>query len=263
MTQAKRLGAELLEAQEVVSVRREDPYRIVTLSDGSEVSCYALVLAMGVAVRTMDVPGAKELSGIGVFYGAAMTEAATYRGKDVCVVGGGNSAGQGALFYSRYARSVTILVRKDSLKTSMSQYLIDRIDETSNMKVETNSTVEEVFGERGLERIRVKNTNTGEDRDIEVSAMFIFIGAAPYTDFVNGLVERDDKGFVLAGTDLERDGVMPPSWTLDRDPFLFETSVPGIFAAGDVRAGSSKRVAAAVGEGSGTVGNVHAYLETV
>jgi thioredoxin reductase (NADPH) len=261
-TQARRFGAEVL-AQEIVSLRREDPYRIVRLADGTEISCYAVILATGVSVRTLQVPGVESLLGIGVYYGAAMTEAATYRGQDVCVVGAGNSAGQGALFFSRFARKVTVLIRGDSLEKSMSRYLVDRIAATPNIEVVTGVEVTGVVGTGKLEGVSVRAVGTGEERVLDAAAMFIFIGARPRTEMVAGLIELDEKGYVLTGLDLPRTNHRPRGWTLDRDPFLFETSVPGIFAAGDVRGGSGKRVAAAVGEGSGTVSMIHRYLETV
>ncbi len=261
-TQARRFGAEVL-AQEAVALRREDPYRVVRLSDGTDVSCYAVVLATGVSVRMLEVPGVESLLGIGVYYGAAMTEAATYRGQDVCVVGAGNSAGQGALFFSRYARRVTMLVRADSPGKSMSQYLIDRITATPNIEVVTRAEVTAVCGTGRLEKVAVRRLPDAENHELEAAAMFIFIGAKPRTEMVTSLLELDEKGYVLTGLDLPRTDRRPRGWTLDRDPFPFETSVPGVFAAGDVRAGSGKRVAAAVGEGSGTVGVVHSYLETV
>jgi thioredoxin reductase (NADPH) len=265
--QARRFGAEVL-AQETVSVRREDPYRIVHLADGTDVSCYAVILATGVSVRTMNEPGMQPLLGIGIYYGAAMTEAATYRGQDVCVVGAGNSAAQGALFFSRYARKVTVLVRGESLEKSISRYLVDRITATPNIEVVLGVEVTSVGGDGRLERVTVRSAGSagsGEERTLEAAAMFIFIGAKPRTEMVAGLIELDEKGFVLTGLDLPRadGGRRPRGWTLDRDPFLFETSVPGIFAAGDVRGGSGKRVAAAVGEGSGTISMIHRYLETV
>ncbi|HZP18686.1 MAG TPA: FAD-dependent oxidoreductase [Bauldia sp.] len=261
-TQARRFGAELLEAQEVVGIAREDPYRIVTLSDGTKVSCYALVLAMGVEVKMLQVPGAESLVGIGVYYGASLTEAATYRDQEVAVVGAGNSAGQGALFFSRTAKRVTMLVRGENLEKSMSQYLIDRIRATENITVLTEVEITGLSGDRRLEKVAIRERD-GNMRELDCAAMFVFIGAAPRTELVAGLVDRDEKGFILTGPDLIRNGRLPRSWQLDRDPYLYETSVPGIFAAGDVRSGSSKRVAAAVGEGSATVGVVHRYLETV
>jgi len=261
-TQARRFGAEVL-AQEVVGAKRDDPYRVLHFADGTEVSCYAIVLATGVSWRTLEAPGIEPLLGIGVYYGAAMTEAATYRGQDVCVVGAGNSAGQGALFFSRYARRVTLLARGEDLGKSMSRYLADRIATTPNIEVATQLEVTGVGGTGRLERVTARHVVSGEERALDAAAVFIFIGAKPRTEMVAGLVELDEKGYVLTGPDLPRVDGRPRGWTLERDPFLFETSVPGIFAAGDVRGGSGKRVAAAVGEGSGTVSMVHRYLETV
>jgi thioredoxin reductase (NADPH) len=259
--QAKRFGAEVLTALDVSSIERKDPYRIVKLSDGSELSTKTVLISSGMEVRRLDVPGIEGLVGCGVFYGAALTEAASYRDRDVFVVGGANSAGQGAMFFSRYARKVTMLVRGDSLNASMSQYLIDRITETKNVDVLTRSAVGEVRGTGKLEALTITDLKTGETREVPADALFIFIGTSPRTDLVAGLVTRDAQGFILTGRDLLVDGRRPPGWT--RDPYLFETSVPGIFAAGDARRGSGKRVAAAVGEGSATVSMIHEYLETV
>jgi thioredoxin reductase (NADPH) len=262
--QARRFGAELLDAQQVVSIRREDPYRITRLADDSEVSSKAVLLAQGVAVRRLDVPGVEALTGIGVYYGAAMTEAATYRGREVAVVGAANSAGQGALFFSRYASKVTMLVRADTLTKSMSRYLIDRIDAAPNIEVINGVEVVGVGGTTKLEKVRIRELGTGAERELHPAAMFIFIGSDPHTDMVAGVVELDDRGYVLTGPDLPRaaNGRLR-GWTLERDPFLYETNVPGIFAVGDVRHGSGKRVAAAVGEGAGAVNMIHRYLETV
>jgi thioredoxin reductase (NADPH) len=262
-TQARRFGAEIVGAQEVVSLRRDDPYRIMQMSDDSEVSSFAVIIAGGVAVRTLEVPGIESLTGSGVYYGAAMTEAAAYRNELVCVVGAGNSAGQGALFLSRYARRVTFLVRGESLAASMSDYLVQRINATSNIEVRARVVVAAVQGNFHLEKVVIRNLESGEDSDVDAAGMFIFIGAAPRTDIISGLVELDEQGYILTGPDLFRNGRWPRGWPLERDPFLFETSVPGIFAVGDVRSGSGKRVAVAVGEGSGAVGVVHRYLETV
>jgi thioredoxin reductase (NADPH) len=263
-TQALRFGAELLSAQQVVSLRREDPYRVVGLADGTEVSCYALVMAQGVSVRQLDVPGMTPLIGCGVFYGAAMTEAATYRGRPVVVVGGANSAGQGALFFSRYASQVTMLVRASSLAKGMSQYLIERIAAAPNIEVLTGVAVAAASGSDHLESVEIELLGTGERRRLEPAAMFLFIGSAPHTDMAAGFVAMDENGYILTGSDLPDDGHgRPQGWPLERDPFPFETNVAGIFAVGDVRAGSGKRVAAAVGEGSGCIGIVHRYLETV
>jgi len=261
-TQARRFGAEML-IEEVASLRREDPYRFLRLADGSELSCKAVVLTTGVAWRKLDVPGIESLLGVGVYYGAAKTEAATYRGQDVCVVGAGNSAGQGALFFSRTARRVTLLVRSESLGKSMSRYLIDRIAATPNIEVLLHVDVKAVRGNGHLAQVVIRDVDSVAERALDEAAMFIFIGARPRTEMVSGWVDLDDKGFVLTGPDLARADHGRGGWTLDRSPFLFETSVPGVFAAGDVRAGSSKRVAAAVGEGSGCVLMVHRYLEMV
>ncbi|HSJ16345.1 MAG TPA: FAD-dependent oxidoreductase [Longimicrobiales bacterium] len=262
-TQARRFGAEMLSAQDVAEIRRHDPYRIVKLSDGAEVSCYAVLLASGMEVRRLEVPGLEKLVGAGVYYGSALSEANTYRGRDVVVVGGANSAGQGALFFSRYARSVTMLLRGPALGVSMSQYLVDRIGETANILVRPGSVVSAVRGDACLEAVTVRDTATGSETELPAAAMFIFIGTAPRTSMAAGLVELDPQGFILTGRDIASNGGRPKGWTADRDPFPFETSVPGVFAAGDARHGSGKRVAAAVGEGSATVSMIHQYLQTV
>jgi thioredoxin reductase (NADPH) len=262
--QARRFGAEILTAQDVVEIRRHDPYRIAKLSDGSELPCYAVVIASGMEVRQLDAPGVAALAGLGVYYGAALSEAAAYRDKDVFVIGGANSAGQGAMFFSRYARKVTMVIRGESIRAGMSQYLVDRIKETMNIEVLTRTRVASVRGEGHLQAVTLTDAGVdGHTREVEAAAMFIFIGSAPRTGMVAGLVERDPQGFVLTGRDLLVDGKWPKGWTENRDPFPFETSVPGIFAAGDARHGSGKRVAAAVGEGSATVSVVHQYLQTV
>ena len=209
------------------------------------------------------VPVSRHLLGWDRYYGAAMTEVARYRGGDVCIVGGANSAGQGALFFSRHARRVFLLVRGDSIRAGISQYLVDRVDATPNIEVVTGVQVAEVAGEGKLERVVLRSADDRDETSLEVAAMFIFIGTAPHTESVAGLVELDEKGYVLTGPDLPRENGRRRGWSLDRDPFLFETSVPGIFSAGDMRAGSGKRVAAAVGEGSGVVNMVHRYLESV
>jgi thioredoxin reductase (NADPH) len=213
-------------------------------------------------VRQLDMPGVAGLVGTGVYYGAALTEAATYRGRDVFVVGGANSAGQGAMFFSRYARKVTMLVRGAGL-TSMSRYLVDRLAETPNVRILTHTVLAAATGEDRLESITLQNAESGETRQVRADAVFIFIGTAPRTEILADLVERDSGGFVLTGRDVMVEGKRPSNWAPDRDPFPYETSVPGIFAAGDVRHGSGKRVASAVGEGSATVGMIHQYLATV
>jgi thioredoxin reductase (NADPH) len=261
--QARRFGVEMLTAQEVVAVRREDPYRIVRLGDGTEVAGYAVLLATGMAVKTLDVPGISRFVGAGVYYGSATTEAVLYRGQDVCIVGGANSAGQGALFFARYAGKVTILARAGRLTPGMSQYLVDRIEASSNIEVIGNVEVVEVCGGDRVEHVAIRDLATSETRTIRAAAVFIFIGGAPRSGMVAGTVARDDRGFILTGPDIPRGGNGSEVWPLARDPFLFETSVPGIFAAGDVRSGANRRVAAAVGEGSAAIYTIHRYLETV
>jgi len=263
VTQARRFGVEIITPQEVKGIRVEDPYRFVTLADGSEISCHALILALGVSWRRLNVPGMERLTGAGVYYGAAQTEALACQGEEVYIVGGANSAGQGAMYFSRYARHVTMLVRGESLASSMSQYLIDQIAETPNITVQVHSSVVEVKGDTSLEAIVIANTITGETQIVPANSLFIFIGAIPHTDWLDGVVERDERGFILTGPDLKHDGRRPKGWTLERDPFLLETNVPGIFAVGDVRHGSIKRVASSVGEGSIGVQFVHQYLSKV
>jgi thioredoxin reductase (NADPH) len=261
--QARRLGAEILAPQEVVGVRVEDPYRYVRLRDGTELSCHAMVIATGVTVRQLTLPGIEQLNGAGVYYGAAVTEAAHYRGREVFVVGGANSAGQGAMFFSRYASKVTMLVRSSSLEKGMSQYLVDQINNTENIEVLCRTIVTEVHGDNKLEAITILDKDTGQSRTVPAAAIFLFIGAVPHTEMIAGVVQCNHAGFVLTGQDLMQGGKPPKGWTLKRDPFLLETSVPGIFAAGDVRQGAVRRVASAVGEGAITVGLVHQYLKTV
>jgi thioredoxin reductase (NADPH) len=262
-TQAKRLGAEIVTAQEVAGIRVEDPYRIVALDDGSELSCHALLIATGVKVRELDVPGIESLVGASVYYGAATSEAVHYKDKKVFVIGGANSAGQGAMFLSRFASQVMVLIRGDSLKTSMSQYLIDQIEATENISLMVNTEVAAVNGGDRLENITIQNNKRGETDTVPADAIFIFIGAVPHTGLVEGIVELDEAGFIYTGQDLIRDGRRPKNWKPRRDPFLMETSVPGIFAAGDVRHGVIRRVASAVGQGAVAVSLVHKYLETV
>ena len=258
----KKFGAEILSAQDVVEIRRNDPYRVVVLADGTEIPAYTVLIASGMRVRQLDAPGVAELAGAGVYYGSALSEAAMYRGRHVYVVGGANSAGQGAMFFSRYAKQVTMLVRGANLEASMSRYLIDRIRDAKNVDVLFNTRVAAAHGNGKLERLTLADA-AGNERDVDADAVFIFIGSAPMTEMAAPLVERDAQGFILTGRDLMTGGNRPKGWTLNRDPFLFETSVPGVFAAGDARRGSGKRVAAAVGEGSATVSMVHEYLETV
>lgn len=263
VAQAERFGAEILAPQEVASLRVEDPYRIVKLVDSTEISCHAMIIATGVSYRKLEVPGVEALTGAGVYYGAAQSEATYYKGEDIYIVGGANSAGQAAMYFSRYARNVTMLVRGDSLAKGMSQYLVDQIGATSNIKVLTNSSVKDVQGEGRLETITITNAATGKNETVAATAIFIFIGAQPRTEWVAGVLERDDMGFILAGTDLVKDGRLPSGWTLRRQPFWLEASVPGIFVAGDVRHHSVKRMASAVGEGSMAIQFIHQYLSSL
>lgn len=268
VAQARRFGVEILSPQEVTGMRMADPYRYITLSDGTEISCHALILGLGVSWRRLEVPGLDRLTGAGVYYGAAQTEAMTCQDEDVFIVGGANSAGQAAMYFSKYARQVTMLVRGESLVKSMSQYLIEQIQETPNIRVRPYSSVIEAKGETSLEAIVLEDAKTGEVQVVPATSLFIFIGAVPRTEWLDGMVERDDRGFIVTGTDLKRTGEAglsrrPKGWTLDRDPYLLETNVPGVFAVGDVRHGSVKRVASGVGEGSICVQFVHQYLANV
>ncbi len=261
--QATRLGAEIITAQEVTSVQVDGPYRIVSLTDDSQLSCHALLICSGVAVRRLNVPGTEDLTGAGIYYGAAASEAVHYRDKDVFIIGGANSAGQAAMFLSRYAAKVTILVRSSSLASGMSAYLIDQIKGTKNIEALTNVEVTEVAGKRKLDKLTYHNSETGEDNTVAADALFIFIGAVPHTEMIAQVVDCNSAGFVLTGADLMRDGRRPAGWTLKRDPYYLETSVPGVFAAGDVRQGAIRRVASAVGEGAIAVSLIHQYLKTV
>jgi len=263
VVQARRFGVEILAPQEAVGVRTEGPYRIIKLADGNEISCHALMIASGVQWRRLEAPGVDQLQGAGVYYGGGATEALSCKGEIVYVVGGANSAGQAAMNFARYAERVVILVRGDSLSSTMSQYLIDQIKETPNIQLWTHAGVAEVHGETHLEEISVLCSDTNTTERVPASAMFIFIGALPRTDWLAGTIERDERGFILTGPDLMHGGERPKGWVPDRDPFLLETNVPGIFAVGDVRHGSVKRVASGVGEGSVAVQFIHQYLSKV
>jgi thioredoxin reductase (NADPH) len=265
VAQAIRFGAEILTPQEAVGIRVDGPYRIVKLRDGTEISCHVVIIACGVSYRNLDgVGGIEKLTGAGVYYGASMVDALSCKDEDVFMVGGANSAGQAAIHFAKYAKTVTLLVRGDTLNKSMSRYLIHQINETPNIRILLNSKVTEVHGENRLEFITITNTQTRQLQTVPTSGLYIFIGAVPHTDAAVGLIERDANGFILTGQDLIQNGHMRPrGWTLDRQPFLLETNVPGIFAAGDVRHGSTKRVATGVGEGSIAVQLAHQYLTRV
>jgi len=263
VVQAQRFGVEILSPQSAVGARTEGPYRIIKLADDSEISCHALMIASGVQWRRLEAPGIDRLQGAGVYYGGGASEALSCKGETVYVVGGANSAGQAAMNFARYAERVVILVRGESLSSTMSQYLIDQIKETAKIQIWAHASVAEVHGDTHLEEISVLCSDTNKVERVSASAMFIFIGALPRTDWLAELVARDERGFLLTGPDLIRDGQHPKGWTLDRDPFLLETNVPGIFAVGDVRHGSVKRVASGVGEGSVAVQFIHQYLSKV
>lgn len=263
VVQAQRFGVEILSPQEAVNVRTEGSYRILKLADGSEISCHALMIASGVQWRRLDAPGIDKLQGAGVYYGGGATEAITCKGEIVYVVGGANSAGQAAMNFARYASRVVILVRGESLSSTMSQYLIDQIQRTPNIQLWAHASVVEAHGNGHLEELSILCSDTGKIERVPASSVFIFIGALPRTDWLKDIVERDDRGFILTGPDLLWNGERPKGWTLDRDPFLLETNVPGLFAVGDVRHGSVKRVASGVGEGSVAVQFIHQYLSKV
>ncbi len=263
VTQAKRLGAEIISTEHVTRVHVHDNSRVITLSDGSEIISKAVLISTGASFRMLEIPGIQEFTSAGVYYGAAYTEASFFKDKPVFVVGGANSAGQGALFLSRFASKVTILIRRP-VQEGTSQYLLDAI--AANPKIERllDTEIVEIKGKPGnVEGILVNNRVTNKKTALTGSAVFMFVGALPQSDFVKGLVELDEKGFILTGRDLIRGGKRPENWPLDRDPFIQETSVPGIFAAGDVRFGTNHRVATATGEGGVAMFAIEAYLKTL
>jgi thioredoxin reductase (NADPH) len=259
--QAQKFGAELLTARGVAGLEVRGSSRVVRLAGGGEVAAHTVVLATGVEYRRLEVPGADRLTGLGVFYGSSATEAPSCADQDVYVVGGANSAGQAAVFLARHARRVTLLVRADGLERSMSYYLIGQIRDTANIELRTGTRVVGAAGQEHLERLSLCDTRTGAVEEVPASFLFVFIGAAPCTEWLDGVVARDPNGFLLTGPDLLVGGERPTGWSLDRDPYHLEGSVPGIFAAGDVRANSVKRVASAVGEGAMAIQLVHRYLE--
>jgi thioredoxin reductase (NADPH) len=259
--QATKFGAELLTTREVVGLEVHGPAKTVRFADGTAVHAHAVILATGVAYRQLLAPGVNDLTGLGVFYGSALTEAVGCTGHDVYIVGGANSAGQAGVYLARSAKSVTILVRAPSLRKSMSHYLVEQIERIPNITVRTCTEIAEAHGDGHLEQLTLRDRNTGATEVVDAQWLFVFIGAAPLTGWLEGVVHRDERGFVLAGPDLAAGGEQVAGWPLDRAPYHLETSVPGIFAAGDVRAESAKRVASAVGEGAMAVMLVHRYLE--
>lgn len=260
-TQAKRFGVEILSPQEASSLVIDGPYRILTMADGSRISCHALVLSVGLSYRKLKAPGVEALEGRGIYYGASLTEASACSGQVTLVVGAGNSAGQAAVYLSQFASKVIILVRGASLEAKMSMYLVERIHAIENIEVRVNTEVVEVAGAEHLEQVTTTNRETGEHTTEDAAGLFIFIGAVPRTDWLADTLLRDERGFILTGPALyDANGRLPESWTLKREPLLLETSVPGVFAVGDVRSQSVKRVASAVGEGSIAVQFVHTHL---
>ncbi len=259
--QAQKFGAELLTTREVVGLEVKGSARGIRFADGGTVGAHSIILATGVTYRQLKAPGLEELTGRGVYYGSALTEAAACIDQDVYIVGGANSAGQAAVYLSRHAKSVTLLVRGPSLERSMSYYLIQQCDAIGNLSVRTCTEVIRADGDGHLEQLTLRNTANGSTETVDAGMLFVFIGAAPLTDWLDGVVVRDDHGFVVAGPDLSVEGQKPPGWQLDRAPYHLETSVPGVFVAGDARADSAKRVASAVGEGAMAVMLVHRYLE--
>jgi thioredoxin reductase (NADPH) len=259
--QAAKFGAEILTAREVTGLEVCGSARIVRFSDGSAVAAHSVILATGVSYRQLAAPGCEELTGCGVYYGSALTEAPACQGQDVYIVGGANSAGQAAMYLSRGAKSVTLLVRGPDLSASMSHYLIQQIDEAPTVSVRTRTVVESAHGTDHLEQLTLRDVDSGRTELVDAQWVFVFIGAAPLTDWLDGTVLRDERGFILAGPDLSPDGRPPAGWELDRPPYHLETNIPGVFVAGDARAESAKRVASAVGEGAMAVMLVHRYLE--
>jgi thioredoxin reductase (NADPH) len=258
--QARKFGAETLSAREVTRLEARGSARVVHFGDGTEIAAHAIVLSTGVAYRQLDAPGVAELTGRGVYYGSAVTEAPACAGQDVYVVGGANSAGQAAVFFSRHAKRVALLIRGESLQSSMSHYLIQQLEAIDNVSVRTHTQVAEVHGDDHLRRLVLRSTLDGGTETVDSGYLFVFIGAAPRTEWLDGVLVRDERGFVCTGPDLIRENQPPPGWPLERDPYYMESSVPGVFVAGDVRSASVKRVASAVGEGAMAVTLVHRYL---
>lgn len=263
ISQATRLGAGFLSPQSVSDIRQKDGYKTIILEDGPEILCRTVVITTGVDYRKLEVKGIENYTGAGIYYGAATTEASACKGKQVYVIGGGNSAGQAAMYLSKFAENVSIIIRKDSLTDTMSAYLIDQIDHTANIHVLPNTEVIEAAGDQHLEKLTLINALTKETKEVEASALYIFIGARPYTDWLKLDIIKNSKDFIETGRELRNYENFKKTWKLKRDPFLLETSCAGIFAAGDVRAGAMNRVASAVGEGSMAISFVHKYLAEV
>ena len=263
LTQAQRFGVELLSPCQVINIRTKDNYKILSLSNGSEIKAHTVIISTGVDYNTLDAKGINELTGSGVYYGAATAEAHSCKGKNVVIVGGGNSAGQAAMYLSGFAENVFIIIRRSSLDQTMSRYLIDQISKTNNISLITNSVITEAVGKNKLECIMLKNNETGEQKTIDAAALFIFIGAKPVTDWIKSNILMDPKGFIETGRDLFKFENFKKIWKLERDPYPLETCIAGVFSAGDVRAGAMNRVASAVGEGAMAIKLVHEYIAGV
>lgn len=259
--QAKKFGVEILTPQEVTGLRVQGPYKALTLSDGSEIVCHALMLSMGVSWNLLPAEGAERLVGAGVFYGAAMTEAPQVRGQSICIVGGGNSAGQAAMYFRDYADKVVMILRGSSLSAKMSHYLVERINAADNIEVRLSTVIRACRGSERLEALELRNERSGDTECLSTEHLFVFLGARPHTGWLEGQVACDERGFILTGADLDETHLR--EWPLERPPFLLETSVPGIFASGDARHDSIKRVASAVGEGSVAVVFMHEFLSAL
>jgi thioredoxin reductase (NADPH) len=256
--QARRFGVEIVAARKVVGLRVQEPFRVVVLDDERELFCNAVLLATGVNWRTLDAPGCQSLIGAGVYYGAASAESSAVRGQDVYLLGGGNSAGQAAMHLARFARSVTMLVLEETIEENMSRYLLDRIEETENIHVRSCCTIATAGGTERLESLTIENVVTSETETVPASSLFVFIGAAPQTEWLSGVLERDEQGFLLTGREMQN--AAGAAWGEEREPFPLETSVPGVFAAGDVRAGSVKRIGSAIGDGATAIQFIHQWL---
>ncbi len=263
LTQATRLGTEVLTPSEVREIKFKEHYKIVSLADGTEITTKSVVITTGVEYRKLTTKGIEDFTGAGIYYGAAMTEANACKDGEVYVVGGGNSAGQGAMYLSQFAAKVYIMVRKPDLSSTMSAYLIDQINNTENIEILGYSEITEAHGVDHLNDLSIYNSKTTETQKVKATALFIFIGAKPYTDWMNDLFKQDTKGYLLTGRDLIGTKNHRKDWKLEREPYLLETCVPGIFAAGDVRSGAMNRVASAVGEGAMSISFVHQYLAEV
>jgi thioredoxin reductase (NADPH) len=263
LAQASRFGVELLSPCQVIDINTRENYKILSLSNGPEIKTRSIIISTGVDYRKLETKGIDELTGAGVYYGSATAEAHSSKGKNVFIVGGGNSAGQAAMYLSGFAENVSIVIRKSSLDSTMSRYLIDQINKTKNISIISDSVIAEVVGSNRLECITIENIKTGEKKTSEAGALYIFIGAKPSTDWIKLNIFKDQKGFIETGRDLLKFENFKKIWKLERDPYLLETCIPGIFSAGDVRAGAMNRVASAVGEGAMAIKLVHEYLASV